>query len=291
VGPKKVPQLAEGRPAGRRDRRNRFTAAHDGEGFAAVLYRVEHVDEVLGRVGSSDLGHQPILGSRVAHQLLAALPDSERAFWATALFCGLRRGELRGLQWLHVDFEDDVIRVERSWDPVKGPVDVKTGAGHRAVPMAFVVRRELRDHQHRTGRGGEDLVFGRTATEAFFASTIRCRANRAWQAAGLQPLTPHEARHCAISYFIAAGSAPESSALEEESANHYRATVRLQTQRGRGLWHRLWRTTQKARNPRQYRGFRSTATGIRTRVSAVRGRRPSPLDDSGEGYFGVRAAS
>jgi hypothetical protein len=26
----------------------------------------------------------------------------------------------------------------------------------------------------------------------------------------------------------------------------------------------------------------STATGIRTRVSAVRGRRPSPLDDSGE---------
>jgi integrase len=171
---------------------------------------------VLGRVGSSDLGHQPILGSRVAHQLLAALPDSERAFWATALFCGLRRGELRGLQWLHVDFEDDVIRVERSWDPVKGPVDVKTGAGHRAVPMAFVVRRELRDHQHRTGRGGEDLVFGRTATEAFFASTIRCRANRAWQAAGLQPLTPHEARHCAISYFIAAGSAPESSALEEE---------------------------------------------------------------------------
>jgi hypothetical protein len=29
----------------------------------------------------------------------------------------------------------------------------------------------------------------------------------------------------------------------------------------------------------------STATGIRTRVSAVRGRRPSPLDDSGEGRF------
>ncbi len=33
-------------------------------------------------------------------------------------------------------------------------------------------------------------------------------------------------------------------------------------------------------NPR-FRGFRSTATGIRTPVSAVRGRRPSPLDDSG----------
>jgi Phage integrase family len=42
-------------------------------------------------------------------------------------------------------------------------------------------------------------------TEAFFASTIRARANKAWEAAGLEPITPHETRHCAISYFIAAG--------------------------------------------------------------------------------------
>ena len=62
-----------------------------------------------------------------AHEYLAALPESERAFSAVALFCGLRRGELRGLQWTNVDFEAGVIRVERSWDPVKGPVDVKTG--------------------------------------------------------------------------------------------------------------------------------------------------------------------
>ena len=140
-----------------------------------------------------------------AHELLAALPDSERAFWAVALFCGLRRGELRGLQWTNVDFDNGLIRVERSWDPVKGPVYVKTGAGRRAVPMAFVVRRELMAHKQRTKRDGPDLVFGRTATEAFFASTIRARANKAWEAAGLEPITPHEARHCAISYFIAAG--------------------------------------------------------------------------------------
>ena len=71
--------------------------------------------------------------------------------------------------------------------------------------MAFVVRRELMAHKARTGRDGPDLVFGGTATEAFFASTIRARANKAWKQAGLEPLTPHEARHCAISYFIAAG--------------------------------------------------------------------------------------
>jgi hypothetical protein len=31
-------------------------------------------------------------------------------------------------------------------------------------------------------RDGEDLVFGRTGTEAFFASTIRARANKPWRA-------------------------------------------------------------------------------------------------------------
>jgi integrase len=140
-----------------------------------------------------------------AHELLAALPEAERPFWAVALFCGLRRGEARGLQWSNVDFEAGVIRVERSWDPVKGPIDVKSGAGRRAVPMAFVVRRELMAHKQRTNRDGPALVFGRTATEPFYASTIQARANRAWTAAGLEPITPHEARHCAISYFIAAG--------------------------------------------------------------------------------------
>ena len=110
-----------------------------------------------------------------AHEYLAALPDSERAFWAVALFCGLGRGELRGLQWFKVDFESGVIRVERSWDQVRGPTDVKTGAGRRAVPMAFVVRRELMAHKARTGRDGPDLVVGRTATDRLYGLPLRSR--------------------------------------------------------------------------------------------------------------------
>src|ERR1700727_2370241 len=38
---------------------------------------------------------------------------------------------------------------------------------------------------------------------------------------------------------------------------------------------------KKRKKASSSRAFVSTATGIRTRVSAVRGRRPSPLDDSG----------
>src|SRR3954466_15249023 len=55
----------------------------------------------------------------------------------------------------------------------------------------------------------------------------------------------------------------------------------------------MWRVATpplNARNPARGAGFRSTATGIRTPVSAVRGRRPSPLDDGGKGTFRVASA-
>ena len=35
--------------------------------------------------------------------------------------------------------------------------------------------------------------------------TFRRRARKAWKAAGLDPLTPHECRHTCASYLIAAG--------------------------------------------------------------------------------------
>src|SRR3954463_887552 len=41
------------------------------------------------------------------------------------------------------------------------------------------------------------------------------------------------------------------------------------------------RAPLEAENPAICRAFAGTATGIRTPVSAVRGRRPSPLDDGG----------
>ena len=140
-----------------------------------------------------------------ASVLLAALPEAERPMWATALYAGLRIGELRALRWRCVDFDASVLRVEHGWDDVQGEIEVKTGAGRRNVPLAGNVRRELAALKLRTGRDGDDFVFGRTAALPFVRSTVRSRARRAWQAAGMEPLTPHEARHCAASYLIAAG--------------------------------------------------------------------------------------
>jgi integrase len=67
------------------------------------------------------------------------------------------------------------------------------------------LRRICRAHKLQTGRHGAQLFLGRTPTDPFYPSTVRARARKAWEAVGLEPLTAHEARHCAASYMIACG--------------------------------------------------------------------------------------
>jgi len=137
------------------------------------------------------------------HELLAALPADDRVIWALALYAGLRRGELMALRWLDVDLAAGVIRVERSWDPkMKVFVEPKSRSGRRKVPIAGVLRDLL--VEHKLGAKGE-LVLGRDGTRAFGDSALAARALRAWQGAGLEPITLHEARHTFASLMIAAG--------------------------------------------------------------------------------------
>jgi integrase len=82
-----------------------------------------------------------------AKALIEALPNSDRALWATALYAGLRRGELQALRWSEVDFSDGVIRVERSWDERVGPVAPKSRAGRRRVPLSGPLRTYLAAHR------------------------------------------------------------------------------------------------------------------------------------------------
>jgi integrase len=140
-----------------------------------------------------------------ARKLLDALPDTDRCLWATALWTGLRRGELRELRWSDIDLDANIITVSRTLDDGGVAVSAKTEAGNREVPILSVLRAELLAHKLATGRRGDDLVFGRTATLPFIPSTVRRRAIAAWQAAGLDPIALHECRHTAASEMRAAG--------------------------------------------------------------------------------------
>jgi integrase len=167
-----------------------------------------------------------IASAAEAAELLAVLPVGDRPVWATAFYAGLRRGELQALRVCDIDFGANLVSVERGWDQVEGVIEPKSRAGRRTVPLLAVLRDFLWEFVPRTGRGGEDLLFGRTEDEAFFASTVDGRAKRAWKARNkreckdaeaegrerflLRPITLHECRHTFASLLIDSGANPKA---------------------------------------------------------------------------------
>jgi integrase len=161
-----------------------------------------------------------------AAALLAALAAEDRPIWATAFYAGLRRGELQALRVCDLDLKGNLITVERGWDQEEGIIEPKSRAGRRAVPLLAILRGYLEAHLRRTGRRGEELVFGRAASHAFYASTVDGRAKRAWAAANdrkreaaeatgresspLRPITLHECRHTFASLLIDSGANPKA---------------------------------------------------------------------------------
>jgi integrase len=138
--------------------------------------------------------------------LLAALPRTDRAIWATALYAGLRLGELQALDWNHVDLDNNLIHIERSWDRSAGFIQPKSRSGARRVPLTNSLRTHLQNHRLHQGTGGHGLAFPNTqGHRPFNPSTINQRAKNAWTSAHLQPITLHECRHTYAAYMIAAG--------------------------------------------------------------------------------------
>lgn len=179
---------------------------------ARALYRnaIQH-DEVMCDP-TDHLALPAVVGRRErvaapaeATLLLSALNETDRAFWATALYAGLRLGELRALRWQDVDLDGDVIRVERSMDARGGIITPKTVHGHRTVPLARALRGPLAAHRLRVADASPDvLVFG-GGGRPFNPSSLTQRADRAWKKACLRRITPHECRHSYASFMIAAG--------------------------------------------------------------------------------------
>ncbi len=138
-----------------------------------------------------------------AADLLAALTARDRPLWATALYAGLRRGELMALRIEDVDLKAGLIHVCRGWDYREGEILTKSSKSRR-VPIAAALRIHLAEHLLQLS-WREGLAFGSTPADPFGGTALTKRADKAWTAAGLDRITLHECRHTYASLMIAAG--------------------------------------------------------------------------------------
>jgi integrase len=143
--------------------------------------------------------------------LLAAKP-AYRPILATAIFTGLRQGELLGLRWADVDFDNCVIHVRHQLDRFGHYAEPKTPKAVRAVILMPSLAKLLEQHKETSAYAEPtDPVFATSAgTPMYYRNVTRRGLAEAMEAAGLNregepKLRFHDLRHTFASLLIAQG--------------------------------------------------------------------------------------
>jgi integrase len=148
----------------------------------------------------------------VARLLDAAAGDPYEALFSVMVFCGLRWGEVEGLQWRDVDWHRRLLSVRRAVEETAEGItlgEVKSKASHRSVALPEAVLDALREHRQRLQATPHPtrLVFGDANGGLLRRGNF---GRRHWrpirERAGLQGLRLHDLRHTAATLALLAGS-------------------------------------------------------------------------------------
>lgn len=152
--------------------------------------------------------------------LAAARSDRLSALYVLAVYLGLRRAELLGLQWEHVDLDEETLKVVHTLQRVGGQLQLlppKTRTSRRTVPLPPPVVEALR--AHKVAQGKERLSAGSRWVDSgmVFATTVGTpiepdNLNRSWYRVRTvlnEPLPRfHDLRHTCVTLLLTEGVAP-----------------------------------------------------------------------------------
>lgn len=163
---------------------------------------------------------RPLLTIEEIRALLrVALSTQDGTLILVSLVLGLRQGELLGLKWSDVDWEQARLRVERTLSEQRGDQPVfhqtKTKAGRRDLPLPSLVvdalRAQRRDQlTNRLKAGGSwqehGLIFTTANGAPLRAGSLRERFARLCRAAGIEEgMHWHDLRHATATMLVEAG--------------------------------------------------------------------------------------
>jgi integrase len=144
-------------------------------------------------------------------QLLAAATPSYRPILATAVFSGLRQGELLGLRWADIDFHAGVIHVRRQLDRDGAYTEPKTPRAVREVILMPSLAALLLEGKLASAYSSpDDPVFATlTGQPMYYRNVSRRGLTAALRKSGLSEGTPrlrfHDLRHTFAALLIAQG--------------------------------------------------------------------------------------
>jgi len=183
---------------------------------------------------------RPLTPEKTFRFLKAASEDRLYALYVLAVTCGLRFGELLGLRWEDIDFEQGTLTVTNQLQKVNGrPVlqPPKTARSKRTIILPTAAIAALKKHRARQleerlkhadiWQEGWDLVFCTKIGGPLNRSNVR---NRSFypllKKAGLPRIRFHDLRHTCATLLLAQGVHPK---LVQEQLGHSQISVTLDT--------------------------------------------------------------
>jgi integrase len=151
---------------------------------------------------------RPVLSPEEVRRVLDAATPRFRTLLATAILSGLRQGELLGLHWRDVDFDNQVIHVRSALNRQRRDVPPKTERAVRDVILMPALAQTLRQHKREsTFNGPDDYVFTTRNGTPEHAAHLGLRALKpALERAEIQDIRWHDLRHTFASLLIAGGA-------------------------------------------------------------------------------------
>jgi integrase len=124
-------------------------------------------------------------------------------------FTGMRTGEINGLKWKHVDFDNGLILVRETFSDGESEDQAKTESSMRDIPMLPQVREALMTHREQR-HPTSDYVFCSREGNPIDAHNF---ANRVWypllRYLGIAKRRPYQTRHTTATLMLASGENPE----------------------------------------------------------------------------------
>jgi len=151
--------------------------------------------------------------------IAAAETRDDEALWMLAVFTGMRRGELLGLQWNDIDFDGQCVYVRRSMSRgadsrlVEGAP--KTAKGRRRIALAPEMTACLRKYEkkqieHRVKLGpayeNNHIVFPNEFGRTLHPNSFVYRFKAIIKAAGVPYIRPHDLRHTSATLMLRQGT-------------------------------------------------------------------------------------
>jgi integrase len=144
-----------------------------------------------------------VLSAEEGRALVTATGPAWQPFVELLLGTGCRLGEALGLTWADVDLQEGIVHVRQQRTP-EGRVKQPKAGGVREIEILPELVSTLRAHRLASPFSQEqDFVFQGDHRSA--ARAVRRAGDKAGLNDGQQPVSPHDARHSAISRWIACG--------------------------------------------------------------------------------------